>query len=244
MEFTPGPCQAWITASDLACGEPVERASAARAASDVLFLLSGSQFTGECETTIRPGLGDCWCLAGWPYPYWPESSYQWEQWGHPYRPGMCGGSNRIQLGVWPVTEIGAVVIDGDTLPGSDYAVEDHMWLVRTDCTPWPTGDVWTVTFTAGVAPPEMGVRAAKAVACWLLEQTSSGSEECQLPDNVQVLTRNGVTVQMLPDDPTMTSLLGLREVDVFLKAYNPNRLAGNAMVVVPGRHRVRQVTFP
>lgn len=235
--FETGPCQPWITAADISCGDAGDRASAAQAASDVLFYLSGAVFTGQCTSTVRPGRDQCGC--GWLVPH--------EYWWHARQTGFewIPAEHRVLLGVEPVNSVTSVVVDGDTLDAAEYHVENYRWLVRDDCTPWPLTDTWTVTVATGIDPPEMGVRAAKALACDLIATAETAGGDCDLPSNTQSFVRQGLQVQMVDDLNSVVGSLNLpHEADLFLNAYNPHRLTGNAIVAVPGQHLPTTVTWP
>ena len=62
-----GPCSDWITGDDVAACCNVESSSgalfddAADQASQLLFALSGRQFAGLCQRTVRPACDSCFC---------------------------------------------------------------------------------------------------------------------------------------------------------------------------------------
>lgn len=93
-------CSLWITAGEVAAlpgvtASPEEAAEAAQMASEILFELSGEQYTGECESTVTPWSAECW-----------------HEWGH--------GWQGIILPGGPVESILEVSVLGDVLDPAYY----------------------------------------------------------------------------------------------------------------------------
>ncbi len=245
-----------------------------QAASDVLFQLSGRQFSGSCSDCVRPtaryvSYGDpMW----WNQELYGGTSSFW------LAPGLingllwngtcsCNKTNRtgctliseITLGGYPVTQIDKVLVDGvELVNGTDYRIDDFRWLVRlpdSDGNPqgWPCcqnmllpstePDTFEVTFTYGVPPPVLGKMAAAKLACELAKSTDPDLVgQCQLPQRVTSITRQGVSMVLL--DP-MTFIkdgkTGIYIVDMFLQSVNPKGLTARAEVISPDiRRRVRR----
>lgn len=254
--LTPGPCEPWLTPADIdACCGPDDPPvglldDCAQAASELLWALSGRQFGGVCQTTVRPCAqqkrGGRWLAPdGW------DPTWGWAVDGgwcdHPH--SSCGGPgpSQIGLGVYPIVDVVEVVVDGATLDDSLYRLDDQRWLVRLEDPDgtrpgWPASQdltlpasaegTWEVTFTWGVRPPAAGVLAARALACELAKGCTGG--DCALDPRVTALARQGVTLQMTD----LTGLLddgrtGLLAVDAFLAAFNPKRIAQPAAVLSP-----------
>lgn len=221
------PCTPWITGADISCGEAGERASAALAASELLFVLSGRQYPGECETTNTYGECDCSC-GGWPATHpalWDHRAVGMWDWG-----GICPW--RMQLGHDPIVDVSEVVIDGEVLDPGSYSVLEDLWLVRADRLAWPCSGSWTVTFSWGDDPPEQGLRAAKALACELIQLAAVG--DCDLPQNVSNMTRQGLSAAFEQLGVEAEAVTGLREVELFLDTYNPNKLQDQPVAIIPG----------
>jgi hypothetical protein len=139
----------------------------------------------------------------------------------------------IGLGRSPITEIESVQIDGDELDPSAYRVDDGKWLIRQDCSGWPTcqdlsqplGEDCTfgVSFTWGQDPPQAGKNAALLLASEFVAAVTPGMT-CHLPARVTSITRQGVSFTVL-DPQTFLSegLTGNYQIDLFIKAYNPNK---------------------
>lgn len=210
-----GPCVQWIDAADVAAvcdaiagSDPSVYDSYAQAASDTLYALSGRQFPGLCETTVRP----CECRT--------------------CPPDACCGCchlSRVKLAGWPVRAVTEVLIDGAEVSG--WWLDGHKWLVRGPDEngrrqTWPgcqrldlpdtEQDTFSVTYSYGADPPEAGLLAAAELACQIATAATGG--ECALPPGTTRVTRQGITVDL---DKAMTALMSLPLVSLFLETVNP-----------------------
>lgn len=93
-------CSLWISAGEVSdlpgvTASPEEAAEAAQMASEILFQLSGEQYTGECESTVTPWSSECW-----------------HEWGH--------GWQGFLLPAGPVIEVTDVTVLGETLDPEFY----------------------------------------------------------------------------------------------------------------------------
>lgn len=135
-----GPCRTWIEGEDLValCNADAETDAqmldaAAVESSMLMYELSGRQFSGLCERTVRPCGTSC---DGWPfnwgagiYPWWGFGGFGagWGWYGTPLGLGgnqggpLCGCQplSRVKLAGYPVREILTVTINGDVLPATD-----------------------------------------------------------------------------------------------------------------------------
>lgn len=152
-----GPCVAWIDGADVAaCVAPETVGSdaakfelAAIEASMLLFELSGRQYTGGCEQSVRPCQnGRCGAWGGaiaqgvnplWWWGTWPIGSSTWGWWLGETGSQACGcnGLSRVKLSGYPVTEIVDVLIGGESLPEFDvdtgarnWRLDNWRWLTR------------------------------------------------------------------------------------------------------------------
>jgi hypothetical protein len=250
-------CESWISGNDLAdcdCPDASETVinDAILAASEILYALSGRQFSGICGETVRP------CAEGSPLP-----GFAWSRWTYPWLPQRngttwinigpacgchiafdcaCGGIPQVNLGRSDVTEIIGVNIDGVALSASAYRLDHGQWLVRTDGANWPccqdlskeigeTG-TWYIELNHGLAAPQSGKAAAKRLASELIK--SCEGVACDLPQRVQTITRQGVSMTLLdPQDFLAEGRTGLYEVDLFIAAVNPHGLSRRATVWSP-----------
>jgi hypothetical protein len=252
---TMGPCTAWITGADVAacCSAASDEVGtftsllddSAGVASQLLYELSGRRWAGLCSReNVRPCHSDCGC--GW----------QVLSRGHIVAPNddgwLCAGANcpchdgsRVKLAGW-VREITQVKIDGVVMSASDYRVDEHKWLTRTDGGRWPScarrdlpdteEGTFSVAYTYGVPPPLSAVDAAKQLACQVFLQCS-GNDECQIPTGATRITRAGITIErgyFSRNPKTGAWQTGINSVDYFLNTYNPHGLRRRALFFGPG----------
>lgn len=227
-----GPCEDWCLPEDVVACCSAEIGSdlavledSVTAASELLYALSGRQFTGTCSQSVRPHSDSCGC---WPYnllpglsvgaPQYPAGAGGWGPWGW-WGSGWgwggvgcgCAPVSQALLVGYPVIEISEVKIDGVVLDPSEYRLDENRWLTRmadADGNPqwWPGCQrldlpdtelhTWSATYVYGIAPPELGRQAAAQLACEIYKSCSGG--ECATPVGTVQKTRQGVTVQMVP----------------------------------------------
>ena len=232
----PGPCTPWITGDDVMDCCSVETTDgtifdlAAEKASDVLFELSGRLFAGECgPKKVRPYCHGCSC------------GHQILARGHIVAPygSYCDfclvscSPSLVKLPGVPVRAISEVKINGSVLAVGEYRLHQKRYAMRLNSTRWPirqnltiadTNDnTFSITYTYGEDPPEVGIEAATELACELYKACANVGE-CQLPTGVARLVRQGITIErsfLQRDRQTGAWRTGLRLVDAFLNAYNP-----------------------
>lgn len=226
-----GPCALWVTGQDILdnIGEVNDPPTAADLdpyavmASELLYEMSGRQFAGACEMTVRPCRLGCGCWgddwgildSSW---FWGYGSmgwgYGWGWWDANGTSCGCGCEARLQLAGYPVSSITEVVIGADVVDPATYELQQERWLARlwddsTDpATPlfWPTcqnlnlplgnPNTWGVTYRYGSAPPALGEQAATEMG-WQLWLAQHNPGECQLSSGVTKVTRQGVTIERL-----------------------------------------------
>lgn len=239
-----GPCAPWdpIWACTLTGDAPAFTGTAVQVATEILWQLSGQQF-GTCEVTLRPCRRDCvgnfpFLDMWWDAETWPRPVLYQGAWFNVTCGGGCGTSCSCTvveeaLLPAPVASIVQVKLNGSVMVTGSYRVDDNRLLVRTDGGRWPfcqdlTKDdtqpnTWSVTATYGQAVPLAGQLAVGELACEISK--SLAGQSCKLPQPVQQIARQGVTVTFL--DPNMVlaqGRLGLYFCDLFLAAFNPERL--------------------
>lgn len=231
-------CNAWTSADAVAecCDADVPSdgvlldASVA-AASELLFLASGRRWPGLCERTVK-ACEDSTCLccvqvltSGYVVYPWDATDY-WDR-------CTCDRSDRIKLAGY-VTEISEVTIDSVVVDPSQYAVQEHHWLVRLDGSAWPC--TTEVTYVYGKAPPVSGQLAARTLACEIAKACTPGVE-CAIPNGVVSVSRQGISFERAPlsRDADGKWSTGMFEVDFFLNVLNPNGLTRNAVSWSPVR---------
>ncbi len=187
--------------TDYAALTDVQREPFETAATEFLWRWT-RRVLGVCTSTISPALiADCG--IGWSTMYY----------GHrptvtmhgPYQRNLTGCRCRtcLKLPDWPVVELpgGPVLsvseVTLDSVIFDDWTVE-HGRLYRVDGDRWPAVDGvdWTVTYRHGVEVPVGGQIAAGVLAVELW-RASRSDKACQLPQRMQTITRQGVTVAML-----------------------------------------------
>jgi hypothetical protein len=257
-----GPCTPWITGDDVAACCNVETSSgalfdqAAAEASALLFELSGRQFAGECgPRTVRPPCDSCYCgyqilsrgyvIGPWDYGY-PLLSYC-DQCMISCAPSM------VKLAGVPVREITEVLIDGDVVAADQYTLLNQRYLVRLDDQRWPvqqnltqpdTEDgTFSITYTYGQDPPELGVSAAAQLGCQLYA-ACAGAGDCVLPAGTTRVIQQGVVVEKLAFTSWAFRMgewrTGLGLVDAFLQAYNPAGIKRHPTFWAPGKRQYAQ----
>lgn len=223
-----------------------------------LWNLTGHVF-GTCPVEVRPCRSDCgdsrestfW--GGGPF---PAGRSPWQpvlidgQW-HNITCGCADsctcaldGTRTLAL-PGPVGEITEVWLDGTLIPATAYRVEYGRRLLRTDGGTWPScqdlnalpdeAGAFAVRYTRGVAVPLGGQAAAGALALELAK-AACGDDDCALPDYVQTLTRQGLSVTIGDDAAGGTSSkpTGVRSVDQWiLSVTKPRPRAGVRSVDIP-----------
>lgn len=259
--ITLGPCSAWVTGDEVAACCTVESSSGAifddvaDQASQLLFQLSGRQFSGLCqtETPVRPYCDSCWC--GYQI---LSRGYVIGPWDYGYPLYLCDtcliacSPSRVKLAGYPVREILEVKIDGAVVDPGEYNVWNHRYLTRLNDARWPVmqdltlpdteDNTFSVTYTYGASPPLMGAQAAAQLACELYQACTGG--ECALPVGTTRVIQQNVVVEKLAftqwafrDRRWQT---GLTMVDMFLNAYNPAGLQRRPVFWSPGKRQYAQ----
>lgn len=201
---------------------PSQRANFERMAGEMLWNWSDRVF-GLCDVKIRPCRSGCTSAAYWRETFWGRGPYPWMNrvntgsWvplligGQWYNldcgcAGACScaeeGPTALRL-PGPVESVSEVKIDGEVLPPSAYQVLYNRVLVRLDGKVWPAcqdlmadsdkPNTFEVSYRRGVPVPTGGQVAAGILACELAKAACNDGT-CQLPQRIQTLTRQGVTI--------------------------------------------------
>lgn len=239
------------------------RAAAMRYAELTLWAATGRRF-GECETVVRP----CgrWCESnggaygwGWSYGTWVPFIMDGV-----WRNCWCGTGPDCRncdpaCQVWlpgPVSQVTEVSISGSPIVTGSYrldATDGAWWLVRNEvdgdneCWPEhqdmnrPLGeeDTWSVTYLKGEPVPAVLNDAAGILAVeWARACVGAA---CRLPQRIQNLTRQGISMSMPDVDALLDrGLTGITEVDQVITAFNPYGLKGRPRISSwELQHRVR-----
>lgn len=195
-------------------------------ASTVIFYLTGKQFYGTCQATVRPP-----CLAG----------------------GVCGcgcSPYQINLGYWPVTQLNSVRYGGIVYTGANltntFHINEWHYLARNDGDSFISGNQWAiaggtedntdngytfeVTLSHGLKIPRLLTRATRALACQWVEQCCS-SGPCKLPQKVTNVSRSGISMDIASaSDLLVKGRTGIYEVDLAIKVFNPSNLQSPSFI--------------
>jgi hypothetical protein len=160
----------------------------------------------------------------------------------------------------PVAALVEVSLDGALLPLSYFRVDNGYRIVRTDGDCWPScqnldaplGAAGTlgITYVPGIVPDAAGLWAAGVLACEFVKACNPTSgAKCRLPASVTTIARQGLTMT-LSTGMFEGNMTGIREVDAYLVAINPNGLRQPPMVWSPDvswakhRYETPQATLP
>lgn len=221
------------------------------AASEALWAHSGHRY-GSCEVLLRPCRQGCapaesqsswwWDLNTWP----TTSPYGW-WWldvacGRCRRGCSCTNADELWLPA-DAQSVASVMIDGESLPASGYALYDGRRLVRTDGDRWPLcqdwavpvsgAGAWSVTAIYGRPVPVLGQMAVAELASEI-DRACQGDPKCRLVGNVESVTRGGVTQRFVdPAKLREQDLISLPLANRFLSAVNPGGIRLGARIWDP-----------
>lgn len=235
---------AWITEADLDNSTNVDAKEAARAASMIMYQLSGRKYSGIREVTEfyeRPE--EC---TG--YNMNRIMQVARDRYGSS---GVYGGCfahrrNRLRLRVQPVRAVYELVVGFEAerrvVDPAEYQVIDRAYVRPVAGASWTPCSNVEVTYQAGAAVPEAGLRAARVLGNELLKSRVAPGD-CALPDRVTSVSRQGVSFTILDaQDFLKDGRTGIYEIDLFLKAVNPNNARKRAGVFTPDKPRAGRVT--
>ena len=184
-------------------------------AADLLWNWTRRRF-GVCPVTVRPcRIG---CGSDYSTYYGPVGG------GRAFEPVLIGGTwYNISCGACgtacscrsdslasinlpgPVQSVSSVWLDGELLDASEYRVEGSRRLVRVGGR-WPMCQnldaaedepgSFVIEYERGTPVPLGGQYAAGTLVCELFK-AANGDDECQLPERVQSVTRQGVSMAIL-----------------------------------------------
>lgn len=259
--------------TSLSALDPTTAAGIEQAATAYLWNWTRRQF-GTCPVTIRPCREQCvngWTTyrgrGG------PSTNLPWyEGWG-PLNPALiggqwynlgCGGSCNsdpcscsyvptVEL-AGPVASVSEVRLNGVVLTPTAYRVDNFRFLVRTDGGDWPVcqnmtsdpetdDDTFEVTYNIGVEVPAGGQLAAGILACQMAK-AACGSAQCQLPQRLQTVTRQGVQSMLLDSYSTLYEFgtTGLWLVDNWVASIMASNRQTGMRVASPDRRAPRRTT--
>jgi hypothetical protein len=196
---------------------PEEKFKFERMAAEMMFAWSGFVF-GVCDVVIRPCRSDCG-EGGRAPTFWGRGPYGGaeRQWTPVLIDGVmhnmscgcaghctCGESGPTSLRLpGPVQAVTRVTVDGRLVLPTAYEVMYSRLLVRTDGGVWPgcqdllaqpdKSNTFEVAYRKGVPVPVGGQMATGVLACELAK-AYCGDESCKLPQRIQTVTRQGMTI--------------------------------------------------
>jgi len=224
---TSGPCTPWTTDGEVreCCGgltEDYDLTSAIEYSSSVLYRLSGRQWSGPCERTVRPCYADnCGCK----YDAFERFTYgydgRYNPWSFPVGLRMLPGGQVFAVSCCnkgcniptvtlpaPVSAVTQVVIDGVILDPAAYKVVQYRYLARVDGETWPcwqdltkesdsgsldAENTWQISYTQNKGPDSAARYAASVFACQIAKG-QCGDDGCELPQRLQTIIRDGVSM--------------------------------------------------
>lgn len=200
---------------------------ACQAASQLLWSLSGRKFhTGEVATELYVKDRSYLPLYNLrPYP----GSYVVDRFGVYVIDGIDYQAGRIHLDGKPIRAIGQVmdISTGRVLEPTEYSIVNHSW-VQFKTIPMEGVDI---SYTFGQEPPQLGKMAALQLAKQFYLIWSGREDECELPDRVTSITRQGVSWVLMDNQQYLDDLrTGIYVVDMFLRSVNPGKATQKAKV--------------
>lgn len=189
-------------------------------ATDYLWRWTGRSL-GLCPTVVRPCKETCWDGVS----TWSGTNPSLPAGSAPLRPvliqgqwfnlscGVCGDdcscSHLSKVVVpGPVYSVEEILIDGQPIPLDGVRVDDYRVIVSEnidlptcqDMSRVPTApDTWQIRYTRGSPVPVGGQIAAGILACEFYKAACNDAS-CQLPQRLQTITRQGVTIATVLDD--------------------------------------------
>lgn len=251
-----GPCTPWVTEAVLSARPDLANVSvdaglltdAATLASQLLYALSGRQWSGACTTKIRPTQDAYGCAGVSGLPGLLARGVPFDSWLAASNGGACCTAGLL-LPFYPVRSVSQVKIDGAVLDPTSYRVDDQRWLVRPGFPVFPTwqrldlddthAGTFSVSLSYGADPPAGGILAASALGAELAKSWAGLSS--QLPRRITVVAGTGGVAALLDRrDYLKDGLTGLSDVDTWLRSVNPAQQTRPPMVFSPDLPQFRR----
>lgn len=246
---------------DTSCSDTFEsdydadtRAKAIALAGLSMRMLTGYS-VGGCPVLLRPCARGCvdgadgWYSYGAAFRPHIDSQGQWLNGCGCSNPCSCTALSEVILPSY-AREVLSVQIGTQTLPTTAYRVDNHTRLVRTDGEKWPncqemaaapgTAGAFVVTYLPGKKVDALGAQAAGLLAIEFAKACTG--KKCSLPRNTTSIVRQGVSVEMSPGI-FPEGVTNIPQVDAYLKAYNPYKLAMPSAIYSPDQRRHRVTTW-
>lgn len=169
-------------------------------------------------------------------------------------PGIPAGTTIASVQSGTAATMSAVATLGGTIPfvlparTPGWFLYDRRLLVRANGVVWPanqdlsraltSGGTWGVLYESGVAVPTEAKMAARALACELIKGLVPGTGVCAIPDRVNSITRQGVSLAVL--DPVQflkDGWTGVKLTDLWLASLKTRRSTKRASILGPDNLR-------
>lgn len=232
----------WCTVRDL--GPEWENSDyaqeAVKAASYLMWTLSGRKYTGTTTVTERyvrftPLINTRLLMEASVISSRVNRAMQIvEPW--------VSAETRIRLRGQPVQSVDVIRnVDGAIVTPDSYYLVDRSTLQFSKGALIVPADI-EITYTYGGEPPSLGKMAARRVAIEFVKLWE-GDTDCALPQRVTSISRQGVSYTVLDSQDFLEEMrLGIYEIDLFLKANNPNKAQKRSKVFSPDISRARRYT--
>lgn len=207
-------------------GLPSETKTAAVDLAAFLLWTWTGRTLGVCEEEAFPAVPEAACYGS----ATPALAAAWSTARGPLACGCqsaacrCDGRGGAVALPGPIHEVLEVAVAGFTLDPSAYTVRGRRYLARTDGGRWPDGcdELW-VRYLRGTPLPAEGRLALGRFACELA-LAYADDDECRLPERIQSLTRQGVTLSFSTgQDGEGGGETGIWEIDAWIEAMNRPR---------------------
>lgn len=185
---------------------------AAKFASHVLWTLSGRQFTGLQEITETHRVSQL-NKAACAVPRLTNTA------GALTCDCVQLGRVHLLLRGRPVVAVVRVALDDVVVDNVDVWIENNAVVSLPNVPPFKKIEI---TYVYGVPLPAAGRFAALQLAKELFK--ASSGQECELPDRVTSVTREGMSFTLIDNQDFLDELrTGIYQVDLFLRTVNPDR---------------------
>ena len=144
-------------------------------------------------------------------------------------PCVCGPVSAAEVVLpGPVAEVSAVEVDEVLLPESAWELRPGGVLVRVDGSAWPHEGL-VVEYGRGVPVP-VGGQIAAGVLAWELSKAVECPDDCALPQRLQAITRQGVSVAVMDQfDDLDEGRTGIWLIDSWVSSVTRPRVGGSVL---------------
>ena len=239
----------WADVSDMGQSASSPNAlDALRAASYLLWVMSGRKYSGVCVATeaysCEGGFPCCGGAAAAPFEYAAAEAWMQQHTGSPGW-GRSPGQRVLFLRNRPVRELLSLSVNGVEADLSLFSVYDRAFVAPASlscCDPMFDPCCAVVSYSWGTKPPVVGRLAVLELADQFVKAVECPSE-CKLPERITSVSRQGVSFQVFdPQDFLNEGRTGLYSVDLFLKTVNPDGAKRRARVFSPDMPQGRRVS--